>query len=164
LDFGPQLQAGDANQDLVFDQFDIVQVSQANRYLSAQPATWGEGDWDAAPGGRPGFPPVGDGRFDQQDIVAALSTGLYLAGSMGAFLSDEARTDGLLAAEMDSSGIGPARVSVPEPSAWGLGILAALCSVCGRVFGQRAGFDLGQGSGLWQIDCKSNNACSGAVK
>ena len=88
LDLGPPLHAGDANRDLTFDQFDIVQVSQANRYLSGQPATWGEGDWDGVPGGHPSSPPAGDGRFDQQDIVAALSTGRYLSGAFDALLSD----------------------------------------------------------------------------
>ena len=80
----PQLMAGDANQDLSFDQQDIVQVAQAARYLTGQPATWGEGDWDGAPGGEPGRPPEGNGRFDQLDIVAALATGTYLAGPYAA--------------------------------------------------------------------------------
>jgi outer membrane protein assembly factor BamB len=75
-----QLMAGDANQDLSFDQLDIVRVSQAAKYLTGQAATWGEGDWNGAPGGAPGRPPRGDGVFDQRDIVAALGTGLYLAG------------------------------------------------------------------------------------
>jgi hypothetical protein len=73
------LAPGDANQDLAFDQLDLVQVLQANKYLTGQPATWGEGDWDAAPGGHPGNPPKGDGLFDQLDIIAALQSGSYLA-------------------------------------------------------------------------------------
>lgn len=44
------LQAGDANQDLAFDQRDLVRVLVAGKYLTGRPATWGEGDWDAAPG------------------------------------------------------------------------------------------------------------------
>ena len=78
------LQAGDADQDLDFDQLDLVQVQQAARYLSGQPATWGQGDWDGAPGGSPGNPPSGSGQFDQLDIVAALAAGNYLQGAYGA--------------------------------------------------------------------------------
>jgi hypothetical protein len=78
------LQAGDANQDFRFDQLDLVQVQIAAKYLAGQPATWGEGDWDGAPGGGAGSPPVGDGQFNQRDIVAAQVAGLYLTGPYGA--------------------------------------------------------------------------------
>ena len=71
------LRPGDANQDLVFNQMDIVQVLQRAKYLTGEPASWGEGDWDRAPGGTPGNPPIGDGLFDQLDIVAALQDGRY---------------------------------------------------------------------------------------
>ena len=47
----PKLQAGDADQDLDFDQLDLVQVQIAAKYLTGQAATWGEGDWNGAPGG-----------------------------------------------------------------------------------------------------------------
>ena len=47
---GPSLQAGDSDQDLDFDQLDLVQVQIAAKYLTGQPATWGEGDWNGAPG------------------------------------------------------------------------------------------------------------------
>ena len=73
----PPVRAGDADQDLDFDQLDIVQVLQAAKYLTGQRATWGEGDWDGAPGGYPGKPPLGNGRFDQMDIIAALSNPCY---------------------------------------------------------------------------------------
>jgi hypothetical protein len=79
-----QLQAGDADQNLEFNQLDLVQVQIAAKYLTAQPATWGEGDWDGAPGGSPGDPPAGDGVFDQLDIIAALSAGTYLTGPYAA--------------------------------------------------------------------------------
>ena len=75
------LQAGDANQDLMFDQFDLIQVQQSAKYLTGQTATWGSGDWDGAPGGGPGSPPNGDGVFDQADITAALASGNYNSGS-----------------------------------------------------------------------------------
>jgi hypothetical protein len=78
------LQAGDADQDLDFDQLDLVKVQVAAKYLTGQPATWGEGDWNAAPGGSVGSPPQGDGQFNQLDIIAALNHGLYLTGSYGA--------------------------------------------------------------------------------
>jgi hypothetical protein len=80
----PALQAGDANQDLQFNQFDLIQVLQAAKYLTGQPATWGEGDWNGAPAGKPGVPPAGDGLFNQQDIVAAQQAGLYLSGRYAA--------------------------------------------------------------------------------
>jgi hypothetical protein len=78
------LQAGDADQDLDFDQLDLVKVQQAGKYLTGQSATWGEGDWNGAPGGSAGSPPAGDGLFNQRDIVAALSAGLYRTGPYAA--------------------------------------------------------------------------------
>ena len=81
---GTALQAGDSNMDLEFNQLDLVQVQIAATYLSGQPATWGEGDWDGAPGGTPGSPPSGDGLFNQIDIIAALGAGKYLTGPYAA--------------------------------------------------------------------------------
>ena len=104
----PVLQAGDANQDLRFDQRDIVQVLAAAKYLSQQPATWGEGDWNGAPGGSPGSPPAGDGFFDQFDIIAAQQAGLYLSGPYAAL--ETART---MASAAATAGV----AAVPEPSA-----------------------------------------------
>jgi hypothetical protein len=111
------LQAGDADQDLDFDQLDLVRVQIAAKYLTGQPATWGEGDWDGAPGGGPGDPPQGDGVFNQLDIVAAQIAGLYLTGPYGAAGAD--------------------RVLVPEPSSGGLAYVAMLVVLappvrCGR--------------------------------
>jgi hypothetical protein len=80
----PRLQAGDADQDLDFDQLDLVQVQIAAKYLTGQVATWGEGDWNGAPGGTPGSPPQGNGTFDQLDIIAALAPGHYLTGPYAA--------------------------------------------------------------------------------
>jgi hypothetical protein len=88
------LRAGDANQDLEFDQLDLVQVQIAAKYLSGQAATWGEGDWNGAPGGQPGSPPVGNGFFDQLDIIAALAAGTYLNGSYAAIGCDGIAGDG----------------------------------------------------------------------
>jgi hypothetical protein len=48
--------------------------------VTGQPATWGEGDWNGAPGGRPGDPPAGDGLFNQLDIVAAQQVAHYNTG------------------------------------------------------------------------------------
>jgi hypothetical protein len=89
-----RLQPGDANQDLKFDQLDLVQVQVAAKYLSGQPATWGEGDWDGAPGGEPGNPPAGNGLFDQTDIIAALAAGVYLTGPYAAVGSGGKQGDG----------------------------------------------------------------------
>ena len=74
------LRAGDADQDYKFDQLDVVRVLTAATYLTGEPATWGEGDWDGAPGGCARHPPRGDGKFNQLDIVSALRNALYLKG------------------------------------------------------------------------------------
>ena len=90
-----ELSPGDANRDFAFDQDDIVQVLvQGSKYLTGQAATWGEGDWDGAPGGYPGEPPTGDGLFDQQDIIAALQAGVYLTGPYGALSTATGGFDG----------------------------------------------------------------------
>ena len=78
------LQAGDSDEDLDFDQLDLVSVQIAAKYLTGGAATWGEGDWDGAPGGQQGSPPAGDGLFNQRDIIAALAAGTYLTGPYGA--------------------------------------------------------------------------------
>ena len=75
---------GDADQDLDFDQLDLVAVQQSAKYLTGQPATWGEGDWNGGPGGEPGNPPAGDGQFNQFDIIAANLAGNYLQGPYAA--------------------------------------------------------------------------------
>lgn len=87
------LQAGDVNQDYTFDQLDLVDVFLANKYLTGQPATWGEGDWNGAPGGSPGNPPAGDGLFDQKDIVAALAPGHYLSGTYASLAANGREVD-----------------------------------------------------------------------
>jgi predicted RNA methylase len=67
-----QVEAGDANRDFRFDQQDLVQVLQAAKYRTGEPATFEEGDWN------------GDGVFDQLDYIAALMTGNYLQGPYAA--------------------------------------------------------------------------------
>jgi hypothetical protein len=89
----PSLQAGDADQDLDFDQLDLVKVQVAAKYLTGLAATWGEGDWNGAPGGTQGDPPVGDGLFSQQDIIAALAAGKYLTGPYAALDSGGQASD-----------------------------------------------------------------------
>ena len=89
-----QLQAGDANMDLSFDQLDLVKVQIAAKYLTGQAATWGDGDWNGAPGGSQGNPPTGDGLFNQVDIIAALNAGKYLTGPYGAIQKGGDRGDG----------------------------------------------------------------------
>jgi hypothetical protein len=114
---GGGLQAGDANMDWQFDQLDLVQVQIAGKYLTGQPATWGEGDWDGAPGGEPGNPPEGDGVFSQLDIIAALTAEIYLTGPYNAVTPS------------GSPGEGQTFVAVPEPSTCmlvGLALVAAL--------------------------------------
>lgn len=91
----PHLSPGDADQNLKYDKLDLVQVLQRGKYLTGQPATWGDGDWDGGPGGSPGNPPDGDGRFDPKDIVASLMWspgylgGRYAAISRGGVEGDE---------------------------------------------------------------------------
>ena len=80
----PRLMAGDANQDFQFDQQDIVQVLAGAKYLTGSRATWGDGDWNGAPGGSQGNPPTGDGVFDQIDLVAAQQAGIYRTGAYAA--------------------------------------------------------------------------------
>ena len=120
---GDMLQAGDANMDFQFDQLDIVQVQIAAKYLTGQTATWGEGDWNGAPGGSPGDPPPGDGRFDQMDIVAALTAGVYLQGPYAAMATGEAKAAG----QTDL-------VSVPEPSS---ALLLAVGMIIALVWSRR---------------------------
>ena len=88
------LEAGDADMDLKFDQLDLVKVQIAAKYLTGQAATWGEGDWNGAPGGSPGNPPPGNGLFDQQDIVAALAADNYLQGPYAAIQKGGSMGDG----------------------------------------------------------------------
>ena len=89
----PALQPGDADQDLDFDQLDLVKVQVAAKYLTGEAATWGEGDWDGAPGGQQGSPPAGNGLFDQGDIVKALAADFYLKGPYAAIKPGGAEGD-----------------------------------------------------------------------
>ena len=98
----PQLQAGDANRDFKFDQLDLVQVQVAAKYLTGQAATWGEGDWDGAPGGSQGSPPPGNGFFDQLDIIAALGAGKYLTGPYAAIGGAGQANDGQTSIKYDA--------------------------------------------------------------
>jgi hypothetical protein len=106
------LLAGDADQDLDFDQLDLVQVQIAAKYLTAQSATWGEGDWNGAPGGSQGSPPVGDGLFNQRDIVAAQQAGIYLTGAYAAILPAGQANDGQTSVVYDP-GTGGIAVDAP---------------------------------------------------
>ena len=88
-----ELYPGDADRNYSFDQLDIVRVLQSGKYLTGEPATWGDGDWNGGPGGYRGAPPPGDGRFDQKDIVAALQAGKYLSGAYAAIRKGGVRGD-----------------------------------------------------------------------
>ena len=108
----PELQAGDADQDLDFDQLDLVKVQIAAKYLAGQGATWGDGDWNGAPGGKQGEPPVGDGQFNQLDIIAALGPAHYLTGPYAALAGGGAEGDGQTSLVYDA-GTGELRVDPP---------------------------------------------------
>ena len=79
-----QLQAGDADQDLDFDQLDLVARASCGQVPDRTGGYLGRRRLDGAPGGSQGSPPSGDGKFDQLDVIAALGNGLYLAGPYGA--------------------------------------------------------------------------------
>jgi hypothetical protein len=113
----PRVQAGDSDQDLDFDQRDLVHVQVVGKYLTGQPATWGEGDWDGAPGGSPGDPPEGDGVFNQLDIIAAVKSETYLTGPYAVMQAS---------ASFDASLAELALVHVPEPSAAAI-LISGLC-------------------------------------
>ena len=100
---GNRLLPGDADMDLDFDQLDLVQVQVAAKYLTGQAATWGEGDWNGAPGGEVGIPPAGDGLFNQLDIIAALGADIYLKGPYGAIAPDGRPNDGQTSVGYDPS-------------------------------------------------------------
>jgi hypothetical protein len=121
---GPELQAGDANMDLQFDQLDLVQVQIAAKYLTGAAATWGEGDWDGAPGGSPGNPPAGDGFFNQGDVVAALTGGWYLKGPYAALAGPEGTGDGNATIVYDAT-TGAVGVEVPGTQLTAVNITSA---------------------------------------
>jgi hypothetical protein len=106
------LQAGDADMDFDFDTLDLVQVQIANKYLTGAAATWGEGDWNGAPGGEPGNPPAGDGVFDPLDIITALTAGKYLTGPYAAVADNGQQGDGQTSVGYDA-GTGQLWVDAP---------------------------------------------------
>jgi hypothetical protein len=65
IDWYENVMPGDANRDGAFDHEDLVQVLQAGKYRTEDPAVWSEGDWN------------GDGVFDQLDIITALRIGSF---------------------------------------------------------------------------------------
>jgi hypothetical protein len=108
-----QMQAGDADRDRDFDQLDLVRVQVAAKYLTGQPASWGEGDWNGAPGGSRDNPPVGNGLFDQLDIIAALQGGKYLTGPYAALAPGGSQGDGQTSIGYDAA---TGAVSVDAPA------------------------------------------------
>ena len=79
------LQPGDANRDFYFDESDLIMVAKAGKLGSDQPASWSEGDWDAAPSQVKFHPPTGDQLFDDHDLTKSLETGLYRSGAYSQF-------------------------------------------------------------------------------
>jgi hypothetical protein len=145
---GPQLQAGDANQDLKFDQLDLVKVQVAAKYLTGRPATWGEGDWNAAPGGEPGNPPTGNGTFDQLDIIAALGANTYLTGPYAAIGQGGTEGDEQTSIVYDA-GTGEVRVEAPA----GTQLTSINIDSAGSVFTGEAALNLG---GSFDNDADNN--------
>jgi hypothetical protein len=66
---------GDADLDGLFNSSDFVAVFQAGKFETAQPASWGEGDWN------------GDNQFGSSDFVAAFQDGGYEKGPLPATAS-----------------------------------------------------------------------------
>ena len=128
----PALQPGDADQDLDFDQLDLVLALVANKYLTAEPATWGQGDWNGAPGGSQGSPPPGDGRFNQLDIIAALAADKYLTGPYAAMAGDFTAVRPL-AGGGDLGNVDVVYIPVPEPSTLVLLALAIVGAISTRL-------------------------------
>ena len=87
---------GDADLDRDFDQLDLVKVQISAKYLTGESATWGEGDWNNAPDPNSTFenPPVGDGVFDQLDIISSLGPNHYLTGPYAAITEGGSTGDG----------------------------------------------------------------------
>ena len=134
----PKLQAGDADMDFDFDQLDLVKVQVAAKYLSGQAATWGDGDWNGAPGGTQGNPPVGNGLFDQLDIIGALAHGLYLAGPYAAIQADGQRNDGQTSIIYDA---GSGELAVDAPA--GMELTSVNIDSAGGIFTGDAAQNLG---------------------
>ncbi len=84
----------ETNRLLPTGQLDLVKVQTAAKYRTGQSATWGQGDWNGAPGGRKGRPPAGNGVFDQIDIIAAQQGAAYLTGTYEAISGDGQAGDG----------------------------------------------------------------------
>ena len=144
-----ELQAGDADQNLEFNQLDLVKVQVAAKYLTGAAATWGEGDWDAAPGGSVGDPPQGDGLFAQTDIIAALNNGLYLKGPYGAVAPTPAvRGDGQTSVIYDP---GTGELAVDAPA--GTELTSINIDSAGSVFTGDAATNLG---GSFDNDADNN--------
>jgi hypothetical protein len=127
---GNVLQAGDADMDLDFDQLDLVKVQIAAKYLTGRSATWGEGDWNGAPGGSPGNPPAGDNLFNQSDIIAALGANKYLMGPYAALANaNGVRGDGQTSIVYNA---GTGEVAVDAPA--GTQLTSINIDSAGRIF------------------------------
>ncbi len=124
------LQAGDADQDLDFDQLDLVRVQIAAKYLTGQAATWGQGDWNAAPGGAPGSPPPGNNLFDQGDIIAALNANKYLMGPYAALANANGVRGDAQTSIIYNAGTGEVAVDAPA----GANLTSVNIDSAGRIF------------------------------
>lgn len=123
----PELLPGDANQDLAFDQLDLLQVLQAGKYLTGQPAAWAEGDWNGAPGGSVGNPPAGDGVFNQLDIMAALTEGAYGNGPYAALAPGGVLNDGRTSIVYDRL---TGDISIDAPAGYHVNVVSIDSAAC----------------------------------
>jgi hypothetical protein len=132
------LQPGDADQDFDFDQLDLVKVQIAGKYLTGAAATWGEGDWNGAPGGSQGNPPAGNGFFDQLDIIAALNANVYLTGPYAAIADGGVADDGQTSVSYNP---GTGEVAVDAPA--GVELTSINIDSAGGIFTGDAAQNLG---------------------
>ena len=144
----PSLRPGDADRDLDFDQIDLVLVQIAAKYLTGQPATWSEGDWDGAPGGTQENPPAGDGVFNQLDIIGAISSGTYLTGPYAAIKPGGVEGDGQTSIVYNP---GTGELSVDSPA--GTELTSINVDSAGGVFTADAAANLG---GSFDNDADNN--------
>lgn len=96
------LVAGDANQDYHFDEADLIQMFQHGKYETGEPATWEAGDFNGAPGGIAGMPPIGDGLFNSTDFVVAFTASQYRRGPYDDAAGDPQHTRKPLTRSSDS--------------------------------------------------------------
>ena len=110
---------GDADLDGQFNTGDLVQVLEAGKYETLQPASWSEGDWN------------GDGTFGTGDLVKALADGGYEKTSQEE-VQAVPEPSGILSVLLAAIGLGAVRRGSPSPGK-GSGVVSDFASVSSGV-------------------------------